>query len=147
VTVEEAIRARVVGLPAVVAIVTARVYLDKLPQSPAYPCVRVQLVDSDEGQHLRGANGVQQARVQVDAYAQEASGLDPYAAVATLWRAIHGDGKGTAATGVRGWKGVIGSPGVEILNCRPAGRTRGYDPDEQRVVRMTQDYWVTFRDA
>lgn len=143
-TVEEIIVDRVAQLSAVSALVGTRVYLDRLPQAVAYPAVRVQLVDDLDGFHLRGKNRPQKARVQVDAYAREASGVDPYAEVAELAAAIDGDGEGPAASGLSGWKGRVGSPPVVIHSCFRTSRLRRYDPDELTLVTMTQDFIVTY---
>jgi hypothetical protein len=145
VTVEEAIWARVNSLPAVAAIASTRVYLEKLPQSPTYPCVRVQLVDDPQLYHVRGPQGSRRARVQVDAFVQEVSGVDPQARVSALSAAIDGDGLGRDASGLSGFIGGIGSPPFEIQGCFRVDRTRRYDPDELRVLTMSQDYMVTYR--
>lgn len=143
-TVEEVIVDRVSELAPVIALVAARVYLDKLPQGVAFPAVLVQLVDDLDGYHLRGKNKPQRARVQVDAYAHEQSGVDPYAQVTELAEAIDGDGKGPAATGLAGWKGRVGSPPVVIHSCFRTSRLRRYDPDELNLLRMSQDYIVSY---
>jgi hypothetical protein len=147
VTVEEAITARVEGLAAVIALAGDRVYLDKLPQSPTYPAVRVQLIDDPTTYHLRGPNGLSRARVQVDHYVHEDSGEDPYAAITALEAATKGDGKGTAATGLSGWKGSVGSPPFAVRGCFRTNRLRRYDPDELRVLTMSVDYIVWFLGA
>lgn len=147
-TVEQAIRLRVSALPAVVAIASTRVYLDKLPQTPTYPAIRVQLVDEPGGVHLRGPDGLLRARVQVDHFVDEAaSGSDPYADVEALEAATRGDGKGTAATGLSGWKGQVGSPPFVVRGCFRTNRLRRYDPDELRVLTMSVDYIVWFLGA
>lgn len=144
-TIEEAIRARVGGLASVIALVGSRVHLDRLPQSPTYPAVCVQLIDDGSSYHLRGPIGTTQARVQVDAYVKEGSGLDAYSRVSSLAAAIHGDGRGPTATGLSGWIGSIGSPALDVLSCFRVSRTRRYDPDELHVLTQSQDYMVWFR--
>lgn len=144
-TVEQIIADRVAELPTVVALVGSRVYLDKLPHSPTYPAVRVQLVDDVEPRyHTRGRNRPITARVQVDAFAHEASGVDPYAQVTALAEAIDGDGEGPAASGLSGWKGRVGSPSVTIHSCFRTSRLRRYDPDELNLLIQTQDYLVSY---
>lgn len=144
-TVEEAVYARVASLSAVTALVGARVYLDKTPQDPTYPLVLVQSAGDHRDQHLRGPSGVGYSRVQVEARAHENSGVDAYE-VADLFAAIDGDGLGTSASGLFGWAGTIGSPGFEVMNCAHRGsRDRFYDAEEVKVLRMVQDYWVTYR--
>lgn len=144
-TVEEAITVRISALAAVVALAGSRVYLDKLPQSPTYPAIRVQLVDDPASFHLRGPDGLSRARVQVDHYVDEAvSGSDPYASVEALETATRGDGLGTAATGLSGWIGSVGSPPFVVRGCFRTNRLRRYDPDELRVLTMTTDYIVWY---
>lgn len=144
-TVEEAVCARILQIDDVTDIVSTRVYLDKLPQAPTYPAVRVQLVDDLTSQHLRGPNGLCRARVQVDAYAHEESGVDPYTQVAALAAAIHGDGLGPSASGLEGWIGGLGSPPFEIVECERALRLRTYDADELKILTMSQDYLIGYR--
>ncbi len=143
-TVEEAICARVEGLTAVIALAGTRVYLDKAPQGTAYPVVVVQLVDDVNFYHLRGPNGLQRARVQVDAYAQETSGVDAYAVAAELAESINGDGLGLYASGLSGWYGHIGDPGISVQGCFRIDRTRYYEAEEVQHVRIRQDYYVDF---
>lgn len=141
-TVEEAVRARLLTLTALTALVSTRIYLDKLPQSPTYPCVRVSLVDELSDYHLRGGEGVRRARVQVDAFAREVSGVDPYALAVTVADVIHGEDDGT---GLSGWAGGIGSPAFQVFGIFRIDRRRSYDPEELRVLTMSQDYQVAFR--
>jgi len=141
VTPEEAVAARLLDVAAVTAIVAQRVYVDKLPQRATYPAVLVQLVHEPTDYHLRGG-WRDRARVQVDAYAAEASGVDAYGQVMTLADAIHGD---DAGSGLSGWRGDIGSPAFSVTGILRIERARGYEPDELRLLRQRQDYWVHFR--
>lgn len=143
-TVEEACAARIAGLAAVIALVGDRVYTDVLPEAATFPCVLVKLVDDLTGQHLRGPDGHPIARVQVDALVREASGVDAYTQVVTLADAIHGDGLGTAASGLFGWIGGVGSPPLEIQSVTGGTRTPRYDPEELRVLTMSRDYLVRY---
>jgi hypothetical protein len=143
-TVEEAIRARVESLSAVTAIVGTRVWLDKLPQNPTFPAVLVRLVSDPRGQHLRGPDGLPVARVQVDAIAKEGS-TDVYMVATELEQAIFGDGLGRTASGLFGWVGSIGSPGVEIRGITATARVPRYDPDELTQLVMSRDYFVRFK--
>lgn len=143
VTIEEVVRARL--LTVVGGIVGNRVYLDKLPQGVTYPAVRVTLIDDQVDYHLRGPVGAKSARVQVDAYAAEASGLDVYDQVTGIADAIEGDGLGTSATGLSGWVGVLGSPPFYVEGGFRVSRTRWYDPQELRVLTMSQDFIVWYR--
>ncbi len=140
-TVEDAIVTRLLAVSPVTALVGARVYLEKLPQTPTYPCVRVQLIDEQESYHLRGG-GLKTARIQVDAFAKEQSGVSPYALAAAVADAIQGDDDGS---GLSGWTGTVGSPGLSVQVCRRLDRRQLYDPEELRVITMSQDYQVIYQ--
>lgn len=138
-TPEEAVCARLLDISAVTNIVGSNVLLDKLPQEGDYPCVLVQLVHEPTDYHLRG--GIRDmARVQVDAYVKDVG--DAYASVVALADAIHGD---DAGSGLSGWIGSLGSPPeFRVRGIFRIDRTRGYVPEELRLLRQRQDYWVHF---
>lgn len=140
-TVETIVIDRLLAISALTALVSTRVYLDKLPQQPTYPCVRVTLISEQEDYHLRGG-GMKTARVQVDAFAKEVSGVDPYALAAAVADAVHGD---DAGSGLSGWSDAIGSPASHVQGCFRIDRRRQYDPDELRVLTMSQDYQIAYR--
>lgn len=138
---EEAVAERLLDIGAVTVIVGARVYMDKLPQGGTYPAVIVQLVHEPSEYHLRG--GLRdRARVQVDAYVQEANGVDAYAQVMDLADAINGD---DAGSGLSGWRGEVGSPALTVTGIRRIIRVRHYEAEELRLLRQRQDFWVHFR--
>lgn len=142
-TAEEAVRLRLLAISALTALVSTRVHLEKLPQSPTYPCVRVSLIAETGAGHLRGADALKSALVQVDAFAKELSGIDPYALVVAVSDAIHGD---DAGSGLSGWSDQNGSPSLGVQGCQRETRRRPtYDPDELRVLMMSQDYRVWFQ--
>lgn len=134
--------ARLEDIGAVTSLVSTRIYMLKLPQGPTLPAICVQLVDDISFYHLRGGTRYGWARIQTDAYADEASGGDPYASVAEVAQAIHGD---NAGSGMSGWFGSVGSPAFEVLGSFRLAREKSYDPDHLRLVRMRQDYAVHFR--
>lgn len=139
-TPEQAVAERIRTIGAVTAVVGTRIYVERLPQSPTFPAVLVQLVDEPRTYHLRG--GIRdRARVQVDAYAQEASGVDAYGQVMALADAIQGD---DAGSGLSGWAGEIGSPAFRVHGLQLIERTREYEPDELRLLRQRMDYWLLF---
>ena len=144
-TPEEAIVARLEALAPVTLLVDDRIYLHMLPQGVTYPAVRVQLVSEDEDYHARGGIRMRAARVQVDAYTVDEDGVDAYDSLAALTVAIDGDGNGTAATGLSGWKGSVGSPAFDVAGCFRVMRLGPrYDADELNVLTMTQDYRLYF---
>jgi hypothetical protein len=142
VTAEEAVRARIMAIAAVTALVGTRVYMQKLPESPKYPLVRVQFIDDAVPFHLRGPVGVRPARIQVDAIARDGSGVDSYDSAARVLEAIDGDGLGKQATGLAGFIGGIGSPPFEIVGVFPQSKRTDYDPEELRIVTHSRDYIV-----
>jgi hypothetical protein len=139
VTAVTAIRARLLTVSAVTALVAARVYVELLPQESTLPAIVVRLVDQHEPMHLRGPVGVNQSRVQVDAIATTKAGAD------ALDAAVHGDGLGTGASGLLGWIGSLGSPAFEVLAVAPLDRLDGYEAVEVKAFRVMRDYRVTWR--
>lgn len=141
-TPEEAVTSRLMAMTAVTALVGTRVYMLVLPQHPTLPAVRVQRIDGLRGQHLRGPDGVTRTRVQVDAYA-DAGGADGYGSVTALAAAILGNGLGSSASGLWGWIGTIGSPGLRVLNVEVEddGGVE-YEGDELGLVRYRQDFML-----
>lgn len=142
-TIEELTRTRVLAITAVSAIASTRVWIEKLPEHPVYPCVRVALVSDVVGQHLRGPDGLQVARVQLDACARDG---DVYSAAAELEAAIYGNGLGASASGLFGWVGLLGSPAVEFKNVSAGPRLVRFDPEEKRVLTMTRDYFIRYQE-
>lgn len=138
-TVEEVVRARILAITAVTALVGTRVYMQKLPESPKYPLVRVQFIDDAVPFHLRGPVGVTPARIQVDAIARDG---DAYGSASSLLQAIDGDGLGKQATGLAGFIGGIGSPAFEIVGVFPQSKRSDYDPEELRILTLSRDYIV-----
>ncbi len=124
-----------------------RVWQLKLPQDPVLPAVRVQLIVGVTEQHLRGPQGTTRTRVQVDSFAAE-SGADPYRTVRDLADAIRGDGLGTEASGLFGFKGEMGSPAIRVENVElVSDGPVDYEGDELRLLRIRQDYRVHWRAA
>ena len=89
-----------------------------------------------------GDTELTRARVQVDAYAKELSGVDPYALASAVADAIQGDGAGS---GLGGFQGDIGSPSVQVQAMFQLERRRAYDPEELRVLTISQDYQIFIR--
>jgi hypothetical protein len=138
VTVEEAVRQRIINLSTTAG---TRVYMLKLPQQlSTWPAARVQLVVDPMGYHLRGGEGLSRARVQVDCYAPETPGGDPYATVATLATEINGD---DAGSGLSGWTGTIDD--VTVTGAFRFDRRPFYEPGEMRLVRIQMDFWVHYK--
>lgn len=141
---EEAIVQRLLGLASVTALAGSRIYLVMIPQSPTMPCVRVQQISQvDEGVHDRGAGGVGWARVQVDAIANLTTGGNGYTTVRNLTKAIHGNGRGPQATGLLGWRGIIGDLTVQGIFSILDGVAE-ITPDALQQIRIRRDYAVHF---
>ena len=142
-TPEVAVAERLSDVNAVTAIVSTRIYSERLPQKPTYPAVLVRLVDEPRDAHLRG--GIRdKARVQVDAYVAEGNGTDAKQTCDELADAIHGD---DAGSGLSGWAGSIGSPAFQVQGIIPIARGSDYESDELHLYRVWQDYQVLFGQA
>jgi hypothetical protein len=139
VTVVAAVVARLEDVGAVTSLVSDRIQATHLDEDSAMPAVLVQLIGRVKGQHLRGPDNIADFRVQVDSVASTKSAADQLAA------AVEGDGLGTLASGLMGWKGHIGSPPVYIDSVKPAGEREHYDPPPTRQYRVQLDYIVSFR--
>lgn len=140
-TPEEATRLRILALSAVTAEVSTRVRLLRLHQHDTLPAIRVQVVDDLTSYHARGGSGHYRSRIQVDCFAKEASGTDPYADAVALAAAVHGD---DAGSGLSGWQGTVGgSPdAIQIHAMLRVDRMVSYESEELREVRCRQDYQV-----
>jgi hypothetical protein len=149
-TPEQAVLDRIKDIGAVSALFSDRVYQLRLPQGSTLPAVRVQHVGEVGSMHQRGETNLFQTRVQVDAYAGEASGADPYSEATALADAIHGDwqdGSPAPPNGLSGWQGYsTGSPpAIRVLAAIRVARALSYEADELRQVRVRQDYQVTWK--
>ena len=132
-TVEEVVRDRLVNTAAVTALVSTRIYMLKVPQNVTFPVVRIQEIDEPSDYHLRGEQDLTRARVQVDCYVSEAAG---YRALVTLANAAHVALSGETFTNV-------GSPLERaVAACFRQMRRVMYEGEEQRLIRMLQDYFV-----
>lgn len=139
-TPEEAVLGRIVDLNTTAG---ARVYMLRLAQQATLPAVRVQVIDDLDGYHLRGGAGLKRARIQVDVFAQEASGTDPYAEAQDVADEINGDDAGSGLSGFMGHVG--GSPGLYVSAIFRVFRRADYESEELRQVRIQQDYMVHYR--
>lgn len=131
-TVEQAVRDRLLASPSVTALVAQRVYQLVLPQKPTLPAIRVQLVDEPTTHHLRGVDGSRASLVQVDAFVAESSG---YGTCVALADAIDAALNGAQFNGA-------GSPAVTVRGAFRGGRTPFHVSGELRQVRIMQDYTV-----
>jgi hypothetical protein len=141
VTVTEAMRARLGQITAVTALVGTRIYDVKTPQAGAFPRIRLQRVSEVEFMHLRGSANVFRARVQVDAIAQEKSGVDALGSARAVDAALHGPGDGSA---LGGWQGEIGSPPFRVWMVKPIDVREMYDAEALTQFKVMRDYEVWF---
>lgn len=133
-TAAEVVRARLLSISAVTALVGQRVRTLVLAQNETLPAIRVQRVSESEAMHLRGSVGLRVARVQVDSYAST------FAAARSLDAAAHGDGAGS---GLCGFSGAVGSAWVRGIF--PMAVQDMFEKDNGReFYRVTRDYEVQF---
>lgn len=139
-TVEQAVRERLLADGALAVLVSTRVYMLKLPQKPTLPAVRVQLVDEPKDYHLRGEDGATRARVQVDAYQYETA-TDPYDSVSDVADAAHDALSGQRFTDT-------GSPvSLEVTGAFRQSRRVLYEVEAFRLIRISQDFTVWWKAA
>lgn len=142
-----AIADRLLADTAVAAIVGTRVYQLKLPQAPTLPALKVQSIAEPVTYHNRGPSGLIRAVVQVDAYASEIDAANPHplATVNRLARAVDRALSGQQFVSTSG----SGSPPVPTFQIQVAFRDNRipiYEAPELRLVRVSLDYAVSFRE-
>lgn len=143
----EIVRDRLLTLTSVTSLVAMRIWCALLKQGNQSAAVRVSLVPgAPEAVHLRGRSSVIVDRVQVDAYAYEKTSSDPLGDARAIALAAYGDMVGGVATGLIGWSGSLGSPGVLVDAIQSASRPiEMFLADELRQWVVSQDYYVQYR--
>lgn len=136
-TVEQAVIERLQASADVTALVSTRIYQLTLPQKPTLPAIRVQLISEPRTYQLRGEDGAIRARVQVDAYAAEGNGTDPYAAAHAVAEAVRG--------ALSGKRFTVGSPAITVMGAMVDNRRVLYEAGELRSVNHSQDFIVWWR--
>lgn len=143
-TIEQAIRERLLSLVPVTTVFSTRIYMLSLRQNATLPAVRVQKIGGDRVmQHLRGGINLLESRIQVDLFFSEQAAANPYAEAMAAADAVHGDGLGTNATGLWGFIGDLGgSPAtLRVRNIQRAlGPEPSFEGEERRLVRVQQDF-------
>lgn len=129
--VETVVIERLGAVSAVSTLVGARIYKRKLPQRPTLPALVVQLISGPRQHHLRGHDGAERTRVQVDAYVSD-SVADPAQALEDIGAAVLEamDGKTFTVSDTR----VTGAFCVD--------RSGGYEAEDLRLWRDRQDYVI-----
>jgi hypothetical protein len=146
-TLGDAIKARLVAITPLVALVGQRVFELVLPQNEKRTAVRFFVIGQPRPTHIRGPVNQFSQRVQVDSYVP-IGGLDPLGEVNAIAAAVMGDGLGASATGLAGWHGtVVESPGaVHIFDVDVTADGQGLvEMDEIRRLRIRQEYRVHWR--
>lgn len=136
--VDTAVRARLLSLTPVTTLVNQRIFTEIFPQGVTLPAICVTRVSQVELMHLRGPIGIYTARVEVECRAaSRADALD-------IDEAVQGDGLGSNATGLLGFKGDVGSPAFVFRAILPFAVRQGYDPEELRQYRIQREFMCQF---
>lgn len=130
-TVEQAVRTKLLATSGVTTLVNQRVWMQTLPQQPTLPAVRLQLIDEVPEAHLRGVDDLMPARVQVDVFTGRNSS-DPYGVANTVMDAV------TAALTPE----PFAVSGRRIALALPQGRQPLFLAEEKQQIRMQQDFLV-----
>ncbi len=136
----QALRDRLLTLPAVTAWTDQRIYALEFPQSLTAPAIRLQEIDRVSSMQLRGDVAIRRARVQIDAVESDAHG-DPYVAAHALAAAVRGDLTTGASSGLVGFRGDLS--GVPIAGILAGDQREDYDA-ATHLVRVSQDLIVWF---
>jgi hypothetical protein len=136
----QALRDRLLTLPAVTAWTASRIYALEFPQSLTAPALRLQEIDRVSTMQLRGDVAIHRARVQIDAVESDAHD-DPYVGAHALSAAVRGDLATGAASGLVGFRGDLS--GVPIAGILAGDQREDYDV-ATHLVRVSQDFIVWF---
>jgi hypothetical protein len=132
--IEVAVRTLLVNDPTLASLVATRVYQLVLPQNVVMPAVRIQLIDEPVRAHLRGADLLRQALVQVDTYGAEAQG---YSAIAVVAAAV--------VRVMLGWPArSVPTTGLWVTGIERDARQASFEPDVASI-RIRQDFLVWSR--
>lgn len=130
-SIEAAVRALLVGAPAVATLVGQRIYPYALPQGATYPAIRYQRISTDRTYSIQARSDRAQVRMQVDCYAEALT--DALALAAAVRDAIDVY-SGTSA-------------GVAVRSVTAAGESGGYESDPlPAVFRESIDFMVAFNE-
>lgn len=132
-SVEYALRAALLGTPAVVALVSDRIGPEPLPQKPAMPAITYQLVSGVRWTGRAKPLGLARPRIQIDCWAVD------YSQVKALAAAVQ-----SALCPEHGLSGVFA--GVEIDVITPAGERDIYEPDTG-LRRVSADFFVSHKES
>lgn len=151
-TISDAIKARLLDISPLVALVGQRMYELVLPQNERRASVRYHVSGAVIQRHMKGPVNQFAQRCRVDSYVAIDGDADPIATAREIGAAVKGDGLGHQATGLAGWVGVIGasdgSPNepIHILNVEVLDDGEPtFEEDEQRRIRLRQEYMVHWR--
>lgn len=130
ITIEEGLAAFLVANAAVNAIVSGRVYPNKLPQTVTLPALTYQRIDTPRvhSHDTSGATGTAHPRIQFDCWAAS------YSSAKSLSDALRG--------ALNGYKGTMGSVNPVTVQSALQEDERFDDFADAGVVRLACDYVV-----
>lgn len=130
-------------------LISTRLYPDMLPQKVTYPAAVIQRIDTIRPGTLRTVAGLATARIQVDVYAQPASGLSSRALADAVGAAVRTrlDGFGFKSGADTELTDTTTSPATPIRAwIRADPETDGVDPElHGGLSRHTADYLVQYQ--
>lgn len=132
-SVEHALRAALLGSPAIVALVGDRIGPEPLPQKPALPAITYRLVSGVRWTGRGKPLGLARPRIQIDSWAAD------YNQVKALAAAVQG-----ALCPEDGLSGTFA--GVEVDVITPAGERDLYEPDTG-LRRVSADFFVSHKES
>ena len=116
---------RLLALPAVTAIVGAKVFAELVPGPPDYPAVVFKVLSDEPVNDANGGSNSYTMKLQVSCLAIGGQGSGPYTRVWALAAAVRGDAENSAGpTGLSGWKDAEGSVWHLIDSFDEAGEIR-----------------------
>lgn len=123
------------GDAAVMALVDGRIYQNLMMQGTRYPCLVLSTVSEPESYHQRGNSGLHTTRVQVEHYAQMASGLDAKQQVDDVAAAVDAALSGRRFTQADRF----------VESCFRANRIDNFEPPPINAFRVLLEFLIRSR--
>lgn len=133
ITIEEGLAAFLVANAGVNALISGRVYPNKLPQDVTLPAITYQRIDSPRihAHDSSGATGTARPRMQIDCWA---GGSEPYKSAKAISDAVR--------AALDGYRGTFGTVNPVTVQSALIQNERWNDQADAGVGRMTCDYII-----
>lgn len=131
-TIEETLKALVIGDTAVNAIISGRCYMTVTPDNPTLPCISYQRINTLKDRILDGGANFTEGLFQFDIWFAKTGGALGSVALARKLQTALNEKRGTFSS-------------VDVQAILFENEQHGYEPDVE-MYRVTQQYTILFRE-